>query len=70
MLTFPTPNSPAPALLTINEFKAWSRLGRTKIYELIGSDELRAIKIGRRTYIPVEAAQSWLEAQPTYRHAA
>ena len=55
-----------PALLTINEFKTWSRLGRTKVYELIGSEELRAIKIGRRTFIPVEAAKSWLEAQPDF----
>ena len=59
-----------PALLTINEFKAWSRLGRTKVYELIGRNELRAIKIGRRTYIPVEAARSWLAAQPAFNEAA
>ena len=48
----------------------WSRLGRTKVYELIGSEELLAIKIGRRTYIPVEAARAWLQAQPVYRDAA
>lgn len=60
----------APALLTINEFQTWSRLGRTKVYELIGSEELLAIKIGRRTYIPVQAAHDWLAAQPVYRDAA
>ena len=60
----------SPALLSINEFKEWSRLGRTKIYELIGSEELRAIKVGRRTYIPMIAAQQWLDAQPVYRDAA
>lgn len=59
-----------PALLTINEFMVWSRLGRTKVYELIGGEELLAIKIGRRTYIPVDAAHAWLEAQPVYRDAA
>ena len=59
-----------PALLTINDFMAWSRLGRTKVYELIGSEELIAVKIGRRTMIRVEAAQAWLEAQPVYRDAA
>ncbi len=64
-MTLPYP----PALITINEFKAWSRLGRTKIYELINEEELRAIKIGRRTYIPMEAATAWLEAQPNYADA-
>lgn len=59
-------NQIAPALLTIKEFAVWSRLGRTKIYELIGSEELRAIKIGRRTYISVEAAEDWLAAQPAF----
>ena len=59
-----------PAFMTIIEFMAWSRLGRTKVYELLGSEELRAIKIGRRTVIPVDAAMSWLEALPAYRDAA
>ncbi len=59
-----------PALLTINDFMAWSRLGRTKVYELIGSEELRAIKVGRRTFIPIAAAHTWLDAQPVYRDAA
>ena len=58
------------ALFTINDFKTWSRLGRTKIYELIKNGELSAIKVGCRTYIPVDAAKSWLEAQPAYRRAA
>jgi excisionase family DNA binding protein len=41
-----------------------------KTYELINSGELRAVKVGRRTYVPVEAAQEWLAAQPVYRDAA
>lgn len=55
-----------PALMTINEFSEWSRLGRTKIYELIGSQELAAIKIGRRTFIPSQAAHDWLGSQPSF----
>ncbi len=54
------------ALMTINEFLEWSRLGRTKTYELIGSGELPAIKIGRRTYIPSQAAHDWLESQVAF----
>lgn len=58
-----------PALMTVEEFRSWSRMGRTRIYELLGSGELKAIKIGRRTLIPSEAAQAWLEAQPSYLDA-
>tara|TARA_R110000868_G_scaffold305573_7_gene566634 strand:- start:16693 stop:16938 length:246 start_codon:yes stop_codon:yes gene_type:complete len=54
-----------PAVLTINEFSEWAKTGKTKIYEEIGSGALRAIKIGRRTLIPMDAALSWLNAQPT-----
>lgn len=56
-----------PPFLTIEEFRAWSRLGRTKIYELLASGELKAIKVGRRTLISGEAAQAWFDAQPAYR---
>lgn len=55
-----------PPFLTIEEFRAWSRLGRTKIYELLASGDLKAIKVGRRTLISGEAAQAWLDAQPAY----
>jgi excisionase family DNA binding protein len=41
-------------------------LGRTKIYELIGSGELPAIKVGRRTYIRTAEAEAWLEACQHY----
>lgn len=52
----------APALMSINEFGAWSRLGRTKIYQEIGSGKLPVLKIGRRTYVRTADAQSWLES--------
>lgn len=56
-----------PPFMTIQEFQAWSRLGRTKIYELLASGDLKAIKVGRRTLISSKAAQAWLDAQPAYR---
>lgn len=40
------PQTIVPAHMTINEFSSWARLGRTRIYELIGSGELKAIKLG------------------------
>jgi hypothetical protein len=59
-----------PAMMTISEFLSWSRMGRTKIYELLGSGELAAIKIGRRTFITSDAAEAWFKAQPAYKPPA
>jgi excisionase family DNA binding protein len=53
-----------PELLTVAEFCAWARIGRTKAYEEIGSGALRALKIGRRTVIKAADADAWLAAQP------
>jgi hypothetical protein len=50
--------------LSLKEFMKWSTLGRTKALEEIESRRLRAVKVGRRLLIPVEAATDWLEAQP------
>jgi excisionase family DNA binding protein len=55
---------PNQELLTIPEFINWCRLGRTRVYEEIGSGRLRAIKIGRRTFVRRDDALAWLEAQP------
>lgn len=53
-----------PELLTIPEFCAWARIGRTKAYEEIGAGALRALKIGRRTLITRDHAAEWLAGQP------
>lgn len=54
-----------PELLTITEFLAWARIGRTKTYEEISHGTLRALKVGRRTLIKRDDALAWLESQPT-----
>jgi len=54
-----------PELLTIPEFCAWARIGRTKAYEEIASGALRALKIGRRTVIKADDADTWLARQPS-----
>jgi excisionase family DNA binding protein len=38
--------------LTINEFCAAFKIGRTKAYELIAAGEVEAIKLGNKTLIP------------------
>jgi len=56
-----------PAHMTVNEFCAWARIGRTRFYEIIKSGELRAVKHHRRTFVPTKAADEWLESLPPYR---
>lgn len=36
-------------------------IGRTKLYELTGSGEIRAVKIGRRTIWPAQSLQEYLD---------
>ncbi|HHV63232.1 MAG TPA: helix-turn-helix domain-containing protein [Firmicutes bacterium] len=37
-------------------------LGRTKIYEAIRAGKLKAVRIGRRIVIPIEAVEEFLRA--------
>jgi excisionase family DNA binding protein len=53
-----------PELLTVTEFCAWARIGRTKTYEEIAAGALIALKIGRRTLIKRDDALTWLDNQP------
>lgn len=58
-----------PSFMSVNEFAAWARLGRTKVYEILGAGEVAAIKIGRRTLIRGESAAAWMAAQPAFTAA-
>jgi excisionase family DNA binding protein len=42
-------------LLTIDEARQFARLGRTTLYELMGSGELQSLKIGSSRRIPRKA---------------
>lgn len=50
-----------PTFMTITEFARYAHLGRTFIYELISRGEIMTVKIGRRRFIPNEAAEAWRE---------
>ena len=53
----------APGAMSIEAFCRWAGVGRTTTYHEIGQGRLRALKVGRRTVIPAEAAaRQWLEA--------
>lgn len=51
-----------PVLLPVypDAGKALGGLGRTKIYELITSGELRTVKIGRRRFVPAAAVEEYV----------
>lgn len=46
-------------LLTIPEFCAAYRVSRSLAYEFLASGALSAVKIGRATRIPADAAEAW-----------
>jgi len=46
---------------TVPEYCAWSRIGRTKIYELIGTGELPVVKVGKKTLIRASDGQALLD---------
>ncbi len=47
-------------LLTVNEAAARLAIGRTTLYELIASRELRTVKIGRARRVPESALDEWV----------
>ncbi len=53
--------------LSIAEVADAIGLGRTFIYEQINAGALKAIKVGRRTLVPIEAINGWLAAQPAFK---
>jgi hypothetical protein len=55
---------PIPRFATIDNWCAISGMGRRVTYDEIGRGNLKAIKVGARTLIDVEAGLSWLRSRP------
>lgn len=55
-----------PLNLQIPEAVQVSGLSRSRIYEALRKQELRAIKAGRRTLIPVTELEAYLASLPAY----
>jgi len=53
-----------PAFSTIDNWCALSGMGRRVTYDEIGRGNLKAIKVGARTLIDVEAGLAWLRSRP------
>jgi excisionase family DNA binding protein len=54
-----------PAVYTIAEACAGARIGRSTLYKHIRVGNLRAIKIGSRTCVPIDEFYRWLRAMPS-----
>lgn len=54
-------------LLTITEFCDKIGVGRTTAYSLLKSGKLKALKIGRRTFIEKAAVDTWLTSLSAYK---
>ena len=52
-----------PVLLTITEAATALAIGRTTVYELIGSGELDVVHIGRSSRVPADAIREFVAAK-------
>lgn len=59
-----TKTSEPRRVLSIAEFVELYGISRAKTYQLLNAGELRAVKVGRRTLIPVAAAEAWFHDLP------
>jgi excisionase family DNA binding protein len=50
-----------PHMLTIPEVAALLKIGRTKVYGLIKTDNFPVVQIGRVKRVPVASLNKWLE---------
>lgn len=53
-----------PAYATVPEWCRLSGVGRSRTYELLGTGQLRAKKLGARTLIDVAHGLAWLDSLP------
>lgn len=49
-----------PSLLTVEEAAEQARLGRTTMYQLVKTGQVRSVKIGRSRRVPRDAVDSYV----------
>jgi excisionase family DNA binding protein len=52
--------TPLPRLLSIEQARFELGISRTTLYELIGTEKLKSVKIGRRRVIPSQAIDEFI----------
>ncbi len=55
-----------PALLSVKEAGAYLRVSRATVYNLINARKVRAVKLGRRTLLPLESLKAFTNSLPIY----
>jgi excisionase family DNA binding protein len=55
--------------LTVREFCDRYRLGHSKVYDMIGNGELRAVKVGSRTLLLAKDIKEWERSLSALRSA-
>jgi len=53
---------PRKRLKNVNEARRELNIGRTKFYDLLKSGQLKAVKIGRRRLVPVQAIDAFIDS--------
>ena len=61
-----TKDTPPKKLLSINEALAVMGVGRTTLYEKLSTGEIKAIKLGRRTFIMAEELSAYIDSLKSY----
>jgi hypothetical protein len=57
-------STPTPKFATIEDWCTISGMSRRVTYDRMGTGELKAIKVGGRTLLDVEAGLAWMRALP------
>jgi excisionase family DNA binding protein len=53
-----------PKYCSITQWCEMTGVGRRTVYDLLGSGDLRAIKVGSKTLIDCEHGMAWLRSRP------
>lgn len=53
----------AQLALSVRDAAALAGVGRTILYEAVGSGELPSLKVGRRRLIRIESLEAWLKSR-------
>lgn len=52
-----------PLLLNVAQVSKMLSLGRTKVYDLIATNQLPVVRFGRAVRVPVASLRRWVEEQ-------
>ena len=54
-------------LLSVDEFCIAVNIGKTRAYQIFNSDDIKVVKLGRKTLIPQSEMKRWMETLAPYK---